>query len=186
MKNILSQRGDEGIDDSRNDVILRKVAQEGMVEDLEPMERACGLRVDFEQQILKRENARLHPKNFLPCYNSIVDVTIRTMHVGTPTHTGTRQTKESWIIDAVLKLSSKDERDTTLVLSKDHPGPTVYPRLPGLGPQKNSTWPIFRLMRTVFPTKKQRSLHSPHRHPTAATFANANYRTSIVVVSTRF
>jgi hypothetical protein len=47
MKNVFSQRGDEGIDDSRNDAILGRLAQEGIVEDLEPKECICGPRVDL-------------------------------------------------------------------------------------------------------------------------------------------
>jgi hypothetical protein len=37
--NVVSQGGDDGIDNSRNDAILeRLLAQEGMTEDLKPME----------------------------------------------------------------------------------------------------------------------------------------------------
>jgi hypothetical protein len=38
MTNIVWRGSDEGIDDSRNDEVLGRIAQEGMVEDLEPME----------------------------------------------------------------------------------------------------------------------------------------------------
>lgn len=47
MPNFVSQGGDVGIDDSINDAILGRLAQEGMEEDFERMEWVCGLRVDL-------------------------------------------------------------------------------------------------------------------------------------------